>query len=413
MAASALRNTAVRSGRQNKDGPMRKMSDTIARLTALRTQHNAYTPNLGSADRLSTQSGFGSNPGALQARFYLPEDLPQGAPLVVVLHGCTQNAAGYDHGAGWSKLADQAGFGLLFPEQQRANNPNLCFNWFLPADMRRDSGEALSIRQMIETLVAKHDLDRDRIFVAGLSAGGAMASVMLATYPEVFAGGATIAGLAYGTANTIPEAFDRMRGHGGPSELELQRLLRSASPHKGPWPKISIWHGSADQTVASSNAEAIAGQWRGVHRLGKTPSRSEAIDGHTRKTWSDASGHALIETYTIARMGHGTPLRTAGEDGLGAAGPFMLDVGISSTRRIAEFWGIAEPRSSKSAKASQAKPADTQLPSRPVMIASADELRVTAPTAPIRDPRPSTPATEAKGVRKIIEDALRAAGLMQ
>jgi poly(3-hydroxybutyrate) depolymerase len=240
-----------------------------------------------------------------------------------------------------------------------------------------------------------------------------MASVMLATYPEVFAGGATIAGLAYGTANTIPEAFDRMRGHGGPSELELQRLLRSASPHKGPWPKISIWHGSADQTVASSNAEAIAGQWRGVHRLGKTPSRSEAIDGHTRKTWSDASGHALIETYTIARMGHGTPLRTAGEDGLGAAGPFMLDVGISSTRRIAEFWGIAEPRSSKSAKASQAKPADSQLPSRPVMIASADELRVTAPTAPIRDPRPSTPATEAKGVRKIIEDALRAAGLMQ
>ena len=105
---------------------------------------------------------------------------------------------------------------MLFPEQQRANNANLCFNWFVPEDIRRDSGEALSIRQMIEATVVAHGIDRRRIFVTGLSAGGAMASVMLATYPEIFAGGAIIAGLPYGSAATIPEAFDRMRGHGGP-----------------------------------------------------------------------------------------------------------------------------------------------------------------------------------------------------
>ena len=96
------------------------------------------------------------------------------------------------------------------------------FNWFQPEDIRRGSGEALSIRQMIASVSAAWRIDPGRVFITGLSAGGAMASVMLATYPEVFAGGAIIAGLPYGSASTIPEAFDRMRGHGLPSERELQ-----------------------------------------------------------------------------------------------------------------------------------------------------------------------------------------------
>jgi poly(hydroxyalkanoate) depolymerase family esterase len=236
---------------------MRKISDTIARLAALQAQHTARTPDHGAPARLSTLTGFGSNPGALKARSYLPKHLPEGAPLVVVLHGCTQTAAAYDHHSGWSLLADEVGFALLFPEQQRANNPNLCFNWFLPADAKRGSGEALSIRQMIQAMVATHGLDRHRIFVTGLSAGGAMATTMLATYPEVFSGGAIIAGLPHGSATTIPEAFDRMRGHGGPSEEDLQRALRSASNHRGPWPRVSIWHGSADHTVAPSTRKPL------------------------------------------------------------------------------------------------------------------------------------------------------------
>jgi poly(hydroxyalkanoate) depolymerase family esterase len=272
---------------------------------------------------------------------------------VVVLHGCAQNAAAYDEGSGWSQLADQAGFALLFPEQQRANNPNLCFNWFLPAHTTRDSGEALSIRQMIETMVRAHGLDRKRIFVTGLSAGGAMASVMLATYPEVFSGGAIIAGLAYGSANSVPEAFDRMRGRGGSSEQDLRLLLRGASSHRGPWPTISIWQGSADRLVASSNADTIAGQWRGVHGLDSAPSRSEVADGHVRRIWCDAEGRELIEFHTISGMGHGTPLKTRGDDGIGTAAPYMLDVGISSTRRIAHFWGLATSKSSAIARPGQ------------------------------------------------------------
>jgi phosphoribosyl-ATP pyrophosphohydrolase len=103
-------------------------------------------PSNAAADRLSDLTQFGLNPGNLRARVYIPTGLPAGAPLVVVLHGCTQTAAGYDHGSGWSSVADRYGFAVLYPEQQRANNPNLCFNWFRPGDCRRDAGEPLSIR---------------------------------------------------------------------------------------------------------------------------------------------------------------------------------------------------------------------------------------------------------------------------
>src|SRR5262245_49340717 len=138
---------------------------------------------------------FGSNPGALRMLTYLPSQAPAGSPLVVVLHGCTQTAAGYDRGAGWSTLADRYGFALLLPEQQRSNNPNGCFNWFNPEDVSRDCGEVYSIRQMIEQIAQEQNIDRQRIFVTGLSAGGAMTSAMLACYPEVFAGGAIVSGL--------------------------------------------------------------------------------------------------------------------------------------------------------------------------------------------------------------------------
>jgi poly(hydroxyalkanoate) depolymerase family esterase len=362
-------------------------------------------------DSLSDLAAFGSNPGALRARFFVPENLPRGAALVVVLHGCTQTAAGYDHGSGWSRLAQEQGFAVLLPEQQRANNANLCFNWFVPEDITRDRGEVLSIRQMIEAMVTKHGLDRRRVFVTGLSAGGAMAAAMLATYPEVFAGGAVIAGLAYGSASTIPEAFDRMRGHGGPSKPELQRRLAQATSHKGTWPKISIWQGTADHTVAPENADALVAQWQGVHRVGASPARQETVDGQTRQVWCDADGHEVIEKYTIAGMGHGTPLKTGGEDGLGHAAPFMLEVGISSTRRMAAFWDLADRGTGGKAKSAAASPdpaAGTALrphgapeKSRPVRV------------EPAAQPRPESSRASASGIGKTIEDALRAAGLMR
>jgi len=145
--------------------------------------------------RLRELTGFGANPGNLRMFAYAPKDLPPKAPLVIALHGCTQTAAEYDHGTGWSSLADSLGFAVVYPQQQPANNPKNCFSWFLPDDIARGHGEARSIREMVEYAIATFAADRRKVFVTGLSAGGAMASVMLATYPEVFAGGAIIAGL--------------------------------------------------------------------------------------------------------------------------------------------------------------------------------------------------------------------------
>src|SRR6476619_4848382 len=145
--------------------------------------------------RLRELTGFGGNPGNLRMFAYAPEHLPPKAPLVVARHGCTQTADEYDHGTGWSSLSDSLGFAVVYPQQQTANNPMNCFSWFLPGDIARGHGEALSIREMVEHAIATFAADRRKVFVTGLSAGGAMASVMLATYPEVFAGGAIIAGV--------------------------------------------------------------------------------------------------------------------------------------------------------------------------------------------------------------------------
>lgn len=371
---------------------MRNLHSTITRLKAMRGR-------LGSLEdiydeRLALFSSFGSNPGALQARTYVPKGLPVGAPLVVVLHGCTQTPAGYNRSSAWSDAAEEHGFALLFPEQQRVNNPNLCFNWFLPKDASRGGGEALSIQQMVAAMHERYGTDPKRAFVTGLSAGGAMAAVMLAIYPEVFAGGAIIAGLPYGTARSVPQAFDRMRGHGGASPDALAAIVRSASGHKGPWPRLSVWHGTSDATVDSSNARAIIDQWRGLHGLPRNPSRTDTVNGYPHRVWENADGRGVIEEYVITGMGHGTPV-SEGEGFGETPGPFMLDVGISSTRRIASFWGIdhVQPSKGKASLPSET-PAIPQL-SHPVLQAK----------------RPNRQRTSV-GVQKTIEDALRAAGLM-
>jgi poly(hydroxyalkanoate) depolymerase family esterase len=176
---------------------------------------------------------FGANPGGLRMFAFVPSNLQQPRALVVVLHGCGQTAAGYDLGAGWSTLARHYGFALLMPQQQPANNANGCFNWFNPDDSTREHGEAASIRQMIARMTVDHGIDSRRVFVTGLSAGGAMTSVMLATYPEVFAAGAIIAGLPFGVASNAREALTGMRGWRARSPHELGDLVRNASHHSG------------------------------------------------------------------------------------------------------------------------------------------------------------------------------------
>jgi feruloyl esterase len=306
-------------------------------------------------------TGFGSNPGNLRMLTYVPDTLVEPRALVVVLHGCTQTAASYDYGTGWSTLADRYGFAVLFPEQKRANNPLRCFNWFKADDTARGRGEPLSIKEMVERMIATHKIDPARVFITGVSAGGAMSSVMLATYPELFAGGAVIAGVPYGSANGLQEAFDTIfQGRSRPAR-EWGNLVRAASSHQGPWPKVSVWHGDADSTVKPLNADEIIKQWTDVHNLPLSPSRQHKVEGHLRRVWHGPGGEDLIESYTVAGMGHGVPVDQGDkEHQCGRAGPFILDVGISSTWHIARSWELTELR--REARAAPEHPAQPAQP---------------------------------------------------
>lgn len=351
---------------------------------------------------------FGMNPGALRCWLYLPDVLAPKTPLVVAMHGCTQDARSYNQGSGWSELAERNGFAVLLPEQQRSNNSNLCFNWFEPADIERDAGEALSVAEMVSHVVEAHGINSERVFITGLSAGGAMANVMLAAYPELFAGGAIIGGLPYGVTSSVGQAFERMRGQNPPNEAQLRSALLSGSSHKGSWPRISIWHGTHDQTVRIVNAEQIAKQWGNVHDTADAPDLIETINGHRRQTWRDESGKEVIDLYTIQSMGHGIPLSFGSKVPLGKSGPFMLEAGISSTARIASTWGLADEND-----VAEAEGQFVSGGKREDRFSGIEAIVARAMAHAKPGMAKSTAALSEHGVNKVINEALRAAGLMR
>lgn len=351
------------------------------------------------ADRLSDLA-FAPNPGDLNGRCYLPPGLKPGAALVVALHGCIQNAAAFDHGAGWSRLADRHGFALLFPEQSRANNATLCFNWFQPEDMARNMGELASIRAMIAAMVDTHGLDPARVYVTGLSAGGVVAGALMAHYPEVFAAGAIIAAAPFGLAKAAPQAFSVMRAKNLPERAALQALVAEATPFAGPWPRLSVWQGSADRTVAPANAEAIIAQWSGVHALAEAPDMRETVDGARRRVWHDAAGEPIVESWEVHGMGHGAPLALSGPDAIGAAMPFMHDAGVSSTEHIAAFFGLERKKARRAA------------PEKAGPDKAAPEKKAAAPKAPRPPVAPEAGAVSAAKPEGTTAKPARPRGLM-
>jgi poly(hydroxyalkanoate) depolymerase family esterase len=369
---------------------------------------------------------FGTNPGALRMFSYVPPNLRPSPALVVVLHGCGQTAAGYDLGAGWSTLAKHYGFALLMPEQQTINNSHGCFNWFNPEDTKRGHGEACSIRQMTARMVSQHRIDKHRIFVTGLSAGGAMTSAMLATYPEVFAGGAIIAGLPYGIATNVREALGGMLRPPARPSHELGDLVRHASKHRAPWPKVSVWHGTADRTVNRNNADEIVKQWLDVHRLPSDPMSEDTVDGHPHQIWWNADGETVVESYSITDMAHGTPLGKVDNDQrYGEEGAFMIEAGISSSYHIAHFFGLTDSMAKIAKPSSRSEsPSAKLIPvASPVSAPRPKPAKVLEPTTTAAKPRTSPqgkPTAKPKARRKggfdvgaAITRALTAAGLMK
>jgi poly(hydroxyalkanoate) depolymerase family esterase len=286
-------------------------------------------------------TGFGSNPGNLRMFKYVPPGLPANAPLVVAMHGCSQSAASYDAETGWQMLAQRWQFALLLPQQQSANNSSTCFNWFEAGDTARGSGEALSIKQMVDRMRTDHASDPARVYVTGLSAGGAMTAVMLAAYPEVFAGGAIVAGLPYRCATSQSAAFSCMNPGTDLTPVQWGDKVRAASSHTGAWPIVSIWHGDSDYVVRPANLTESMQQWTNVHGIDQTADVSDTVGGFPHRVYKDAGGTPRVETYTITGMGHGTPVDPGtGETQCGTAGAYILDVNLCSSYYIGHFWSL-------------------------------------------------------------------------
>lgn len=296
------------------------------------------------AGGLTEVASFGDNPGALKMFVHAP---PSGkaSAIVVALHGCTQGASDYV-GAGWNELADAAGFAVVYPEQTTANNFQRCFRWFDKAQIERDGGEARSIAAMTEH--AKSEYGATRAFVTGLSAGAAMTAVMLATYPDLFEAGAIMAGLPYACATSQSDAYSCM-SPGRDKTAEAWAALVPAAA-RGKAPRVSIWHGDADWIVRPMNATQLARQWTGVDGIASEPSSTAVVEGATHAEYKDSSGVVHVETWLIKGMGHGVAL--APKAGCGKAGAYMLDEGVCSTTKAAEFFGLsAQPSGSGSGPA--------------------------------------------------------------
>lgn len=310
------------------------------------------------AGDLREVTSFGSNPGNLKMFGYVPDGMAPNAPLVVVLHGCKQEAVSFARNAGFVAQADAGKFALLMPQQRGlppvywdvfvfpwvfmwygANNQNACFNWFERRDVRREGGEAQSIAQMIDTMVASHNLDRSRVFIVGLSAGGAMTAAMLAAYPEKFSGGAIVAGIPVGCADTLSEALNCMN----PGVEKPPAQWGSAVPASSARPsRIAVWHGDRDERVAPLNARELLEQWSAVLGLQPPPQRSET-EKLVREIFANADGSRKVEGVTVKGLAHAFPVATGSGANCGEPGDFVVAAGVCAAGEIVKFWGIGAP----------------------------------------------------------------------
>ena len=315
--------------------PARAIEQAMREVTGLLSP-GRHIPDLLArpAGLVRTVTEFGANPGALGMLLYEPARPPRrGAPLLVLLHGCGQDAGAFALASGFMALADRIGAPLLLPEQRPDNNRGRCFNWFEPGDIRRGGGEAASIRAMVAAALARFDGDPGRVFVAGLSAGGAMAAAVLAAYPDAFAAGAVVAGLPVGAASDVASAVARMRS--AATETRATWAARAASVGAGGsvlprWPRLSVWHGAADPAVDPANADALVAQWTALLGLEEAPDFEEAeAPGVRRRVWGDA-----VEQWRLDGFGHAYPALLPGAD------PFVMPAPVAATEAIARFWGL-------------------------------------------------------------------------
>jgi poly(hydroxyalkanoate) depolymerase family esterase len=247
---------------------------------------------------------FACAAGSRSYKLYVPHRRRGGrCPLLVMLHGGTQDADDFAAGTRMNVLAEEYGLIVAYPHQSKIANPSLCWNWFNPEDQMRGAGEPSIIAGITNEIVAAYDVDLHHVFVAGLSAGGAMAAVMGATYPEVYAAVGVHSGLAYRSASDVASAFAAMHGDHGSRRRGQWKPRRAAA--NDPRIRTIVFHGDADQIVHPSNAaKIIEAQTKIDDSVERAKTRASASRAHTRAVTRDKAGLAVMEQWLIHGSGH-------------------------------------------------------------------------------------------------------------
>jgi poly(hydroxyalkanoate) depolymerase family esterase len=247
---------------------------------------------------------FACAAGSRDYKVYVPSRADgRKLPLIIMLHGCAQDPDDFAVGTGMNRLAEEQGFIVAYPRQTMTANQSACWNWFNLSDQMRDAGEPSIIAGITRAVIAQFDIDAERVYVAGLSAGGAMAAVMSATYPELYAATGIHSGLAYGVATDLVSAYAAMRGDASRAAPAQRNGHRKTANGRV---RTIVFHGAADQKVHFSNAEMILAD----ARVGLPDPQETQHDGsaggraYTRTVIADASGVPHIECWSIDGLGH-------------------------------------------------------------------------------------------------------------
>ena len=243
-------------------------------------------------------------PDSLHFRLHVPAHLDGAtqAPLLVALHGCTQNAVDFAEGTRFDAIADRYGAIVVYPEQTDRANARRCWNWFLPENQSRERGEPAAILAVVEEIVERLNVDRSRIFVTGLSAGAAMAAILAEQSPDVFAGVGLMAGIALHASHDVRTAYSAMRGE--PDADALRSLLRANDAAAFERLRVIIWTGARDRTVAPANAQLLAKQFLQLLHLPADPAEPTVVDDGLLAQWRDARGTVRVVLRTIEDLGH-------------------------------------------------------------------------------------------------------------
>jgi poly(hydroxyalkanoate) depolymerase family esterase len=322
---------AEREPRPTSPRPARRPLGEV--LRALRDRP-ALLPGAPAAPRAEPAHDFGDRfirrayrgaAGALNYRLYVPADHERrDLALALMLHGCTQNPEDFALGTQMNGLADEFGLIVAYPHQTRRANPSGCWNWFDPRHQRRGSGEPAKLAGLAQELAREFGVRKDRVFAAGLSAGGAMAEVLAATYPDVFDAVGIHSGLAYKSAVDVPSAFAAMKGTAG--------IAGPQGANVNGCRKI-VFHGGADLTVHPMNGERILDEAeRGPNPLKRSDLDSGTEAGRVSRTaLEDAEGRPVVERWLVEGGGHawfgGDP-----------RGSYTQSVGIDASRVMVRFF---------------------------------------------------------------------------